>query len=79
VPWVPWWGCRGWAVWGMTSYYGDSDPAASRDTLKAALEHGVTLFDTADFYSFGENEEFIAPFVQEHRDAVTVATKFGFA
>jgi aryl-alcohol dehydrogenase-like predicted oxidoreductase len=64
---------------GMTSYYGDSDPVASRDTLEAALEHGVTLFDTADFYSFGENEKFVAPFVQQNRDGVTVATKFGFA
>jgi hypothetical protein len=36
-------GVQGLGCMGMTSYYGDSDPAASRDTLEAALEHEVTL------------------------------------
>ena len=33
---------------GMSEFYGETDPAAARDTLDAALEAGVTLFDTAD-------------------------------
>jgi aryl-alcohol dehydrogenase-like predicted oxidoreductase len=44
--------------------------------LDAALDAGVTLFDTADIYGAGANEEFIAPFVRAHRDEITLATKF---
>jgi aryl-alcohol dehydrogenase-like predicted oxidoreductase len=36
----------------------------------------VTLFDTADMYGMGRNEEFLAPFVAAHRDEITLATKF---
>ncbi|MCW2295460.1 aldo/keto reductase [Rhodococcus erythropolis] len=72
-------GVQGLGAMGMTSYYGDSDPELSRQTLASALDHGVTLFDTADFYSFGKNEEFIAPFVQANRNDITIATKFGYA
>lgn len=61
---------------GMSEFYGDTDLAAARDTLDAALEAGVTLFDTADAYGRGANEEFLAPFVGAHRDEITLATKF---
>lgn len=69
-------GVQGLGCMGMSEFYGDTDVAAARDTLDAALESGVTLFDTADAYGRGANEEFLAPFVGAHRDEITLATKF---
>lgn len=69
-------GVQGLGAMGMSEFYGDTDEAAARDTLEAALETGVTLIDTADMYGRGANEEFLAPFVAAHRDRITLATKF---
>ncbi|MET9768573.1 aldo/keto reductase [Streptomyces sp. NPDC006415] len=69
-------GAQGLGCMGMSEFYGDTDLAAARDTLDAALEAGVTLLDTADAYGRGANEEFLAPFVGAHRDEITLATKF---
>ncbi|MGW8489972.1 aldo/keto reductase [Streptomyces sp. NPDC055886] len=69
-------GVQGLGCMGMSEFYGDTDLAAARDTLDAALEAGVTLLDTADAYGRGANEEFLAPFVGAHRDEITLATKF---
>ncbi|MGD9483355.1 aldo/keto reductase [Streptomyces sp. TRM70308] len=62
---------------GMSFAYGPTDADEARRTLDHALELGVTLLDTADLYGYGANEEFLAPFVRAHRDALVVATKFG--
>lgn len=70
-------GVQGFGAMGISEFYGDTDEAAARDTLDAALEAGVTLIDTADVYGRGANEEFLAPFVARHRDEITLATKFG--
>ncbi|MFH8889064.1 aldo/keto reductase [Streptomyces sp. NPDC017949] len=70
-------GVQGLGCMGMSEFYGDTDEAAARATLDAALDAGVTLFDTADVYGLGANEEFLAPFVAAHRDGITLATKFG--
>ncbi|MCX4582355.1 aldo/keto reductase [Streptomyces sp. NBC_01481] len=69
-------GIQGLGCMGMSEFYGETDLAAARDTLVAALDAGVTLFDTADVYGRGANEEFLAPFVGAHRDEITLATKF---
>ncbi|APU40149.1 aldo/keto reductase [Streptomyces sp. TN58] len=69
-------GVQGLGCMGMSEFYGDTDEAAARQTLEAALSAGVTLFDTADAYGRGRNEEFLAPFVAAHRDEITLATKF---
>ncbi|MFD8979637.1 aldo/keto reductase [Streptomyces sp. NPDC059564] len=69
-------GVQGLGCMGMSEFYGDTDEAAARATLDAALAAGVTLFDTADAYGRGANEEFLAPFVAAHRDEITLATKF---
>ncbi|MFE5616370.1 aldo/keto reductase [Streptomyces sp. NPDC056470] len=69
-------GVQGFGAMGISEFYGDTDEAAARDTLDAALEAGVTLIDTADIYGSGANEEFLAPFLARHRDEVTLATKF---
>ncbi|MGO4456129.1 aldo/keto reductase [Streptomyces sp. M-16] len=69
-------GVQGLGCMGMSEFYGDTDETAARATLDAALAAGVTLFDTADAYGSGANEEFLAPFVAAHRDEITLATKF---
>lgn len=69
-------GVQGLGCMGMSEFYGDTDAAAARETLETALAAGVTLFDTADVYGSGANEEFIAPFVGAHRDEIVLATKF---
>ncbi|MEV0249112.1 aldo/keto reductase [Nocardia sp. NPDC050712] len=70
-------GIQGLGCMGMSEFYGASDPAESRATLEHALELGVTLFDTADIYGSGHNEEFLSDFVQANRDRLVLATKFG--
>ncbi|MGR4879191.1 aldo/keto reductase [Streptomyces sp. LARHCF249] len=69
-------GVQGLGCMGMSEFYGDTDEAAARETLEAALAAGVTLFDTADAYGLGRNEEFLAPFAGAHREEITLATKF---
>ncbi|MFT2014927.1 aldo/keto reductase [Streptomyces sp. 796.1] len=69
-------GVQGLGCMGMSYAYGPTDETEARATLEHALERGVTLFDTADVYGHGRNEEFIAPFVAAHRDEITLATKF---
>lgn len=69
-------GVQGLGCMGMSEFYGDTDEAAARETLETALAAGVTLFDTADVYGSGANEQFIAPFVGAHRDEIVLATKF---
>ncbi|MFD3457358.1 aldo/keto reductase [Streptomyces sp. NPDC058691] len=70
-------GVQGLGCMGISEFYGPTDESAARATLEAALGLGVTLFDTADIYGLGTNEEFLGPFVRAHRDEITLATKFG--
>ncbi|MGG7573964.1 aldo/keto reductase [Streptomyces sirii] len=72
-------GVQGLGCMGMSFAYGPTDADEARATLERALELGVTLYDTADMYGMGENEKFIAPFVQAHRDEIVLATKFAIA
>ncbi|MFI1204241.1 aldo/keto reductase [Streptomyces sp. NPDC020883] len=73
-------GVQGLGCMGMSWAYGPTEDAGeARATLERALELGVTLYDTADVYGDGENEQFIAPFVRAHRDEVVLATKFALA
>lgn len=72
-------GIQGLGCMGMSEFYGDTDETEARATLERALELGVTMFDTADVYGMGENERFLAPFIQAHRDTAVIATKFGYA
>ncbi|MFF4919317.1 aldo/keto reductase [Kitasatospora sp. NPDC001261] len=69
-------GVQGLGCMGMSEFYGPTDADEALATLDAALETGVTLFDTADMYGSGRNEELIGPFVRANRDKVVLATKF---
>ncbi|MFC9590083.1 aldo/keto reductase [Streptomyces sp. NPDC056944] len=70
---------QGLGCMGMSHGYGASDDEQSLATLHRALDLGVTLLDTADFYGAGHNEELIGRAVAGRRDEVVLATKFGFA
>ena len=70
-------GALGLGCMGMSEFYGPTDEAQSLDTLAHALDRGVTLFDTADAYGFGHNEELLGRFLKGRRERVTIATKFG--
>src|SRR5581483_1618471 len=53
------------------------DYDASLAVVDAALDAGITLFDTADIYGQGTSEEFIGRALEGRRDRVLIATKFG--
>jgi aryl-alcohol dehydrogenase-like predicted oxidoreductase len=60
--------------------YGSAPPPEqARAVLHAALDAGVTLFDTAALYGFGANESLVGPVLQQHRDRIVLASKGGMA
>ncbi|MFB7663913.1 aldo/keto reductase [Kitasatospora sp. NPDC056138] len=69
-------GIQGLGCMGMSEFYGPTDTTEALATLDAALDLGVTLFDTADIYGSGANEELIGAFIRANRDQVVLATKF---
>lgn len=62
----------------MSSAYGRRDDAESLRVIHRALERGITLLDTADFYGWGHNEGLVATALQGRRDDALVSTKFGY-
>jgi aryl-alcohol dehydrogenase-like predicted oxidoreductase len=67
-------GCMGM---GASSFYGDSDDAESIATIHAALDRGVNLLDTGDFYSTGKNELLVGRALAGRRDRALLSVKFG--
>jgi aryl-alcohol dehydrogenase-like predicted oxidoreductase len=63
---------------GMSGMYGPSDRAESIATVHAALDAGITLLDTGDFYGMGHNEILIGEALKgRNRDQVQLSVKFG--
>jgi aryl-alcohol dehydrogenase-like predicted oxidoreductase len=62
---------------GMSQSYGEGDDAESQATIEAALNLGITLFDTADVYGPRTNEVLVGRVLGPRRDEVLIATKFG--
>jgi aryl-alcohol dehydrogenase-like predicted oxidoreductase len=62
---------------GMSGMYGPSDDRESIATIHAALDRGVTLLDTGDFYGTGHNEMLIGRAIADRRDQVRLSVKFG--
>jgi aryl-alcohol dehydrogenase-like predicted oxidoreductase len=71
-------GAQGLGCMGMSQAYGQGDEAESIATIHRAIDLGVTLFDTADQYGRGANEELLGRALKGRRDRVAIATKFGF-
>jgi aryl-alcohol dehydrogenase-like predicted oxidoreductase len=63
---------------GMSGMYGPSDRQESIATIHAALDAGITLLDTGDFYGMGHNEMLIGEALKGvPRDRVVISVKFG--
>ena len=63
---------------GMSDFYGPADDTESIATIHAALDAGVTLLDTGDYYAAGHNELLIGrAFRGRDRDGVAISVKFG--
>jgi aryl-alcohol dehydrogenase-like predicted oxidoreductase len=63
---------------GMSDFYGPADEAESIATIQAALDAGVTLLDTGDYYAAGHNELLIRDALKgRNRDQAVISVKFG--
>ena len=62
---------------GMSGMYGPSDEGESIATIHAAIDRGVNLIDTGDFYGMGHNEMLIGRALEGRRDRVLLSVKFG--
>ncbi|MGA9866131.1 MAG: aldo/keto reductase [Acetobacteraceae bacterium] len=63
---------------GMSGMYGPADRAESIATIHAALDAGITLLDSGDFYGMGHNEMLIGEALKgRNRDGVLISVKFG--
>jgi aryl-alcohol dehydrogenase-like predicted oxidoreductase len=63
---------------GMSGMYGPADEAESIATIHAALDAGINLLDTGDFYGMGHNELLIARALSDRRrDEALISVKFG--
>lgn len=71
----------GLGTMGMSALYGEADRATSVATVHAALDAGVTLLDTGDFYAMGHNELLVGEALRtapaSARDKALVSVKFG--
>ena len=63
---------------GMSEWYGPVNDKESVATIRSAIGMGLNLFDTADVYGNGHNEELVGRAVQKARQELVLATKFGF-
>lgn len=68
----------GLGLMGMSDLYGPADEAESTATIHAALDAGVTLLDTGDFYGMGHNELLLRDALRgRSRDNAVISVKFG--
>jgi aryl-alcohol dehydrogenase-like predicted oxidoreductase len=68
----------GLGLMGMSGTYGQADDHESIATIHAALDAGITLLDTGDFYGMGHNELLLRHALREiPRDSVFIQVKFG--
>src|SRR5467141_4782043 len=68
----------GLGLMGMSGIYGQADRHESIATIRAALDAGITLIDTGDFYGMGHNEMLIGEALKGvPRQQVIVSVKFG--
>lgn len=70
-------GCAGFGR--KTARGGGLNLAGAREVVEAAMDAGVTLFDTADIYGDGDSEELLGHLLKERRKDVIISTKWGGA
>jgi aryl-alcohol dehydrogenase-like predicted oxidoreductase len=62
---------------GMSGIYGPADEEESIYTIQEAIDQGINLLDTGDFYGMGHNEMVLGRAIQERREKVLLSVKFG--
>jgi aryl-alcohol dehydrogenase-like predicted oxidoreductase len=62
---------------GMSGMYGPADERESIATIHEALDRGITLLDTGDYYGMGHNEMLIGRALSDRRDKALLSVKFG--
>ena len=62
---------------GMSDFYGPADESESIATIHAALDAGVSVLDTGDYYAAGHNELLIGRALRDRRDKAVLSVKFG--
>lgn len=67
----------GLGAMGMSGVYGKTDDAASIRTIHAALDLGINLIDTGDFYGAGHNEMLIGKALKDRKNRAILSVKFG--
>ncbi len=67
----------GFGAWGIGADWGAVDDGQSLAAMHAAVDAGVTFFDTADVYGDGRSERLIGRLLRERSEQLVVATKFG--
>ena len=68
---------QGLGCMGMSEFYGSADEGEAVATIHRALDLGITLLDTSDTYGPQTNEQLVGRAIEERRDEVVLATKFG--
>jgi len=67
----------GFGAWGIGADWGAVDDSESLAAMHAAVDAGVTFFDTADVYGDGRSERLVGRLLRERSEQLVVATKFG--
>lgn len=67
----------GLGTWQFGGDWGGVTDEQALATMRTAVEHGVTFFDTADVYGLGRSEELVGRFLREYSGPLFIATKLG--
>jgi aryl-alcohol dehydrogenase-like predicted oxidoreductase len=67
----------GFGAWAIGGGWGETDEDESLAAMHAAVDAGVTFFDTADVYGDGRSERLMGRLLRERKESLVVATKFG--
>jgi aryl-alcohol dehydrogenase-like predicted oxidoreductase len=62
----------------MSNAYGARSDDESKEVIRRAVDQGITLIDTADYYGWGHNEQLVAAALQGRRHEVKISSKFGY-
>ncbi len=69
----------GFGAWTLgLPWWGEIDDVEAARLVASAIDLGITFFDTADTYGAGLGEKRLGEALQDHRDRVTIGTKFGY-